>query len=134
MARHLIAAVLIALSVAPACADPVASTPSAEMAKLAKLKNQRGGIGNLIVKFQIETTDKAAADRCLKILLEHRVTTAGYAITKTSSAPAAVYTLEGTKEYLEPSDAADKLLAQISASAGPSQITWTVSQMTQGWH
>lgn len=134
MPRHLIAAVLFVLSLAPACANPVASTPSAEMAKLAKLKSERGGIGNLIVKFQIETNDKAAADRCLKILLDNRVTTAGYAITKSSSAPAAVYTLEGTKEYLEPSDAADKLLAQISAGAGPSQITWTVSQMTVGWH
>lgn len=119
-------------SLAPACANPVASTPSAEMAKLAKLKSERGGVGNLIIKFQIETTDKAGADRCLKIFLDNGVTTAKYALVKSPAAPTTVYTIEGTKEYLEPSDAADRLLAQILA--GPGKITWTVSQTTLGWH
>ena len=129
MARHLIAAVLLALSVAPAWANPVAKAPSAMMAELNNLKPDPG---SFVVKIRIETTDKAGVERCLKIFSDNGITRPS-SIALSSLTPPAAYIFDGSKEYAGITDGADSLVAAISASAGPGQVTWTVSKVTKGW-
>ncbi|WLI90547.1 hypothetical protein Q4S45_05340 [Massilia sp. R2A-15] len=129
MVRRILAAALIVLFVAPASAHPGAKPPSEMMADLNKLKAERG---SFIVSIHVEAPDKAGAERCLKIFSENGVSHPN-PISLSSPTPPTLYQLEGTKEYAEAGDAADKLVALVSASAAPGQVTWTVSKKTMGW-
>lgn len=129
MASRILAAALIALFAAPVLANPVAQPPSEAMAELNKHFAERG---SFIVKIHIETPDKAGVERCLKVFADNGIAHPG-SIALSSPTRPTFYQFEGSKEYAEAGEAADKLVALISASAGPGQVTWTVSKKTPGW-
>ena len=130
MTRRIFAALLIALFIAPASAFTSASTPSTLMAEMGKLKNGRASKVTFTVN--IETTDKTAADRCLKIFSENAMK-AKMTVTSGPALPKDVYKLEASKEYAAAADAsADKILAQSTAAGRPGQVSWTVSQTVPG--
>ena len=130
MTRRFIAALLIALFIAPASASTGASTPSSVMAGIGKLKDGRSS--KMTFTVNIETTDKAAADRCLKIFSENGMK-AKMTVTSGSSLPKDVYKLEASKEYVAADASADKILGQSTAAGRPDKVSWTVSQTVAGF-
>lgn len=132
MVRRMLAAVLIALCVAPAGAGPVAPPPSAMMAELNKLIPDRDGAVGFIVTFHVETADKASVERCLKVFSENGIARPA-SISLSSPTLPTVYQFDGARQYVMADGDADKLAALIAAAAAPGQVTWAVSSISKGW-
>lgn len=99
------------------------------MAGIGKLKD--GGASKITFTVNIDTTDKAAADRCLKIFSENGMQ-AKMTVTSGAALPKDVFKLEATKDYAGANPSADKILAQSTAAGAPGQVSWTVSQTVPG--